>query len=190
MFVLYLCAEGDHSEVDVPKAAHQPVPGDGQVPAGADRSGSHRLWGHQVRETSREPDFTLLLLLYIWMDSNPVRLDCSLDVFGDSVPSDLTAQCVSDFSATQCFMSCLSILLCNSSPLKGFSHSLRHLVVVLCNCRPHSGLFNPFFFMEKHPEREQSHSEWHTPCSEKSVGLFGLINVLILRLSNWQKTCG
>lgn len=24
-----LCAEGDHSEVDVPQTAHQPVPGDG-----------------------------------------------------------------------------------------------------------------------------------------------------------------
>lgn len=24
-----LCEEGDHSEVDVPQTAHQPVPGDG-----------------------------------------------------------------------------------------------------------------------------------------------------------------
>lgn len=24
-----LCSEGDHSEVDIPQAAHQPIPGDG-----------------------------------------------------------------------------------------------------------------------------------------------------------------
>lgn len=38
-----LSAEGDHSEVDIPQTAHQPLPGDGQVPAGAHRPRPHRL---------------------------------------------------------------------------------------------------------------------------------------------------
>lgn len=45
-----LCAEGDHSEVDIPQAAHQPILGNGEIPLGADRPCPHRLRGHQVRK--------------------------------------------------------------------------------------------------------------------------------------------
>lgn len=45
-----LCAEGDHSEVDIPQTAHQPILGDGEIPLGADRPCPHRLRGHQVRK--------------------------------------------------------------------------------------------------------------------------------------------
>lgn len=57
--VLFLCingafsvmfAEGDHQEVDIPQTAHEPVPWDGEVSAGAHCPRPHWLWGHQVRE--------------------------------------------------------------------------------------------------------------------------------------------
>lgn len=42
-------AERDHTEADIPQTAHQPVPRDGKIPAGAHRPRPHRLRGHQVR---------------------------------------------------------------------------------------------------------------------------------------------
>lgn len=43
VLIFVLCAEGDHSEVNVPQTAHQSFPGDGQVLAGAHRPRPHRL---------------------------------------------------------------------------------------------------------------------------------------------------
>lgn len=76
MFIL--CTEGDHSEADVPQTAHQPIPGDGKIPAGAHCPCPYWLRSHQVRKRIL---FTLLFLIpirvninYIWQELNRIPL--------------------------------------------------------------------------------------------------------------------
>lgn len=41
-------SEGNHTEADIPQAAHKPIPRDGEIPAGENRTSAHWLWGHKV----------------------------------------------------------------------------------------------------------------------------------------------
>lgn len=43
MVFYYFFIEGNHTKADIPQAAHKPIPGDGEISAGENRTGAHRL---------------------------------------------------------------------------------------------------------------------------------------------------